>query len=314
MKLLLLTRFHGQHQSSAFLARLQAEAAALQHNLIMVSPADVLLSFTGPSFPASVNGQPFPDTTLILPLLRWNDTHGWQVAETLLSWGRPVLPVLRIPLGEPVTMARLLARRSIAAPRTWVLTQAAQLGIIQPELTFPCILRARSGGLGRRLHIAQHTGEAETFVKELLATGQSVVLQDLPLPVGEDLRVLVVNKQVLAAVRRQAPAGFVRPREAGNPQVSPTTLTAAETELALAAAKLHGAPFCTVNLLRRNEAAGQGPLLLEVGLAPVLTELEQATGQNLVAAILAHLIQLANNPGPTVVPFRPSALGAAVSQ
>lgn len=314
MQLLLLTRFHGQHQGSAFLARLQAEAAALQHSLTVVNPADVLLSFTGNSFPASVNGQPFPDATLILPLLRWNDTHGWQVAETLLSWGRPVLPIVRIPLGEPVTMARLFARRNIAAPRTWVLTQAAQLGIIQPELTFPCLLRARSGGLGRRLHIAQHTGEAETFVKELLAGGQSVILQDLPLPVGEDLRVLVVNRQVLAAVHRQAPAGFVRPREAGNPQVSTTTLTAAETELALAATKLHGAPFCTVNLLRRSEAAGQGPLLLEVGRAPVLTELEQATGQNLVAPILAHLIQLASNPGPTVVPFRPSTLGSVVNR
>lgn len=88
--------------------------------------------------------------------------------------------------------------------------------------------------------------------------------------------------------------------------MSPTTLTPAETELALAAAKLHGAPFCTINLLRRNEAAGQGPLLLEVGRAPVLTELEQATGKNLVAPILTHLIQLASHPGPTVVPFRPN--------
>lgn len=182
--------------------RLQAEAKALQHSFTLVNPADVILSFTGQSFPVSVGGQPFPEATLIVPLLRWNDTHGWQVAEALLSWGRPVLPIGRVPLGEPVAMARLFAHRNIAAPRTWVLTQAAQLGVIQPELSFPCLLRARCGGLGRRLHIAQHTGEAETFVKMLLATGQSVILQDLPLPVGEDLRALVVNRQVLATVHR----------------------------------------------------------------------------------------------------------------
>ncbi len=309
MRLILLTRFHAQHKGSAFVLRLQAEAEICGHTLQHINPAEVILSFQGgpqkAPFPVSWQGQPFPQADLIIPMLRNDDETGWQIAEALRGWGRMVQPVGRLPLGQPVTLARLFAQRGIAAPRTWVLSQANQLAMIQPELIFPCILRARSGGQGRRLMVAQHTGEAEVFLKQLLDSGQSVVVQDLPAPVGEDLRVMLINHRPVVAAHRLAPMGFVRPREDHNRQVTLTQLTPAEEALAVAASRLHGAPFCTVSLLRRGpeENEGTGPLLLEVGRAPVLTELEQVSGLNLMAQVLAHLVQVAKQPATPLVPL-----------
>jgi ribosomal protein S6--L-glutamate ligase len=293
MKLVLLTRFHSQHQGAPLVQRLTAAALTLGHELSLVNPADVILDFNTPQgrgiMPAKWHGQPFPQADLVLPIARWDDAHCWQIAETLEAWGAPVTMHQRVPLGDNITMARLLARRNIPAPRSWVLGHADQLAVVLPELTFPVLMRSRYGGAGRRVVVVQHSGEAYSHAEYLTAGGQPFLLQDLPLPVGEDVRVLVVGTQVFAAVLRQAPAGFVRPKEDGNPTVTPTPLTDEELRVVLAGAQLYGAPFCAVNLLRTK----QGPQLLDISRVPTLAELETATGVDLATPIVQHLGTLA---------------------
>lgn len=309
MHLVLLTRFHSNHSNSGFIMRLIAEAGAQGHSLAVINPSDIVLQFTGSrasDFPVTVNGSPFPDADLILPSARWDDVHTWQVAETLQAWQRPLVMHNRVPLGDHVTMARLYTRRQIPTPRSWVLSQPIHLAIILPELSFPCILRSRYGGAGRRLVVVQHSGEAYSNAEQLTSTGQPFMVQDLPKPVGEDVRVLVIGDKVAAAIHRVAPDGFVRPRESGNTKVTATELNAEETKIALAAAQLYGAPFCTASLLRTED----GPKLLEVARAPTLEELEGATGINLAGQIISHLAYLAEKTVSNVVPIPPRRAGS----
>jgi ribosomal protein S6--L-glutamate ligase len=298
MKLVFLTRFHshhGAHEANPLGHRLVQAALAQGHELQIINPADVLLEFGsvrgGPTgnFPVLWRGQPFPRTDFILPMARADDTHTWQIADTLQSWGHPVSMHQRLPLGDHITMARLLARRNIPSPRSWVLSHPEQLGIIIPELQFPILMRSRYGGTGRKVAVVAHSGEAYSHAAQLAVGGQPFLVQDLPQPLGEDLRVLVVGNGVQVAVHRQAPAGFVRPKEEGNLRVTPTRLTPTEEALALAAARMYGAPFCAVNLLR----SPQGPMLLEVSRVPTLAELETATGQDLATPIIQELVNLA---------------------
>ncbi|MBI1308886.1 MAG: hypothetical protein GC129_03365 [Proteobacteria bacterium] len=302
MHIVFLTRFHSNHTQSGFITRLAAEASAMGHKLTIINPAEIILQFSGDraaDFPVRWNSIPFPDADLILPSARWDDNHTWQIAETLQAWNRPVMLHNRVPLGDQVTMARLFARREIPAPRTWVLSQPAQLAIVLTEITFPCIMRSRYGGSGRRLAVVQHSGEAFTQAQELCKTGQPFMIQDLPLPQGEDVRAMVIGNKVAFAIHRKAPDGFVRPRESGNATITPIELSPEENKVVLAAAQLYGAPFCSVGLLRTE----YGPMLLEVARAPTLEELESASEMNLARAIVEHLITLAGKVSPGVVPL-----------
>ncbi|NBV54739.1 MAG: hypothetical protein EBR79_03395, partial [Proteobacteria bacterium] len=287
MKIILLTRFHSQNAVSGFMSRLLSEAVALGHVLQLINPDEVVLQFGGQpgvpggafpiQFPVLWQGSAFPEADLVIPLCRWNDTHTWQVAETLQAVGRRVVLHNKIPLGDNVTMARLMARWGLPIPRSWVLAQPVQAAIVLPELKFPCLMRSRYGGAGRKLIVAQHSGEVFGYAEQLCRGGQSVMIQDLPEPLGEDIRALVIGEVVAVAVRRIAPEGFVRPRENGNSRVNVVELTPKETELMAGAARMYGGTFCAVSLLRTQ----QGPVLLEVSRAPVLAEMEMASKLNL---------------------------------
>ena len=300
MRFIILTRFHSQHAQGEFVVRLAAAATQLGHTFSIVNPADIYLDFAHAPNPskgsASLPDSPvrwrdlsFPASDLILPIARWDDEFTWQIVETLRAWGQRVYPHNRVPLGDHVTMARLFARRNIPTPRSWVLNNAEQFTVIMPELNFPCLIRSRHGGRGRQFNIAQHSGEGLELASKFSQVGQPFVVQDLPQPWGEDVRIMLIGTQVAAAVLRRAPVGFVRPRESGNLSATPTELTPQEKELAIQAASIYGAPFSAVSLLR----TASGPVLLEVARAPVLSEMETATGINLALPIIEHLAALA---------------------
>jgi glutathione synthase/RimK-type ligase-like ATP-grasp enzyme len=112
----------------------------------------------------------------------------------------------------------------------------------------------------------------------------------------------------VSALARTAPAGFVRPKEAGNTDVRTTTLNAEEERVALAAARLYGASFCAVSLLRTNE----GPLMMELSRVPTLIEFESATNEDYASMIVTHLTEMAArlkaaSETGTVTSLRPEA-------
>lgn len=299
MRFIIFTRFHSQHSQGEFVVRLAAAATTLGHTISIINPTDVHLDFSRspntlagsaslPDGPVRWRDLPFPAADLVLPIARWDDDYTWQVVETLRAWGQPVYPHNRVPLGDHVTMARLFARRNIPTPRSWVLNMAEQFTVILPEIAFPCLIRSRHGGRGRQFNIAQHSGEGLELAQKFSSVGQPFVVQDLPQPWGEDIRIMLIGNQVAAAVLRRAPVGFVRPRESGNLSATPVTLTAQEIALAQQAATIYGAPFCAVSLLRTES----GPLLLEVARAPVLSEMEAVTGISLAEPIIEHLVTL----------------------
>ena len=306
MKFIIFTRFHSQHSQGEFVMRLATAASELGHTISIINPSEVFLDFSKgqmatpgsaslPECPVRWRDLQFPAADLVLPIARWDDEYTWQVVETLRAWGQPVYPHNRVPLGDHVTMARLFARSNIPTPRSWVLNTAEQFTVITPELNFPCLIRSRHGGRGRQFNVAQHSGEGMELSKKFSNIGHPFVVQELPQPWGEDVRIMLVGSQVMASVLRRAPVGFVRPRESGNLSVMPIELTPQEVSLAQQAAQMYGAPFCAVSLLRTPS----GPVLLEVARAPVLSEMEAATGKNLALHIVQHLSSLVSGASPS---------------
>ena len=290
MRFCLLTRFHSHHSNSSFVRRLQAEAQLAGHEFVFINPADLALTFGGGARPSEcpvyLNGAPLPDFDLIHYALRWDDEHTWNIVEALRDYGRPVLPLSRVPLGDSITMARLFARAGVRTPRTWVLGNGSQLPIILPELSFPCLFRVRKGQQGRKLYKADHTGEALQIAEALSHGGHSFMVQDITPPTGLDVRAFVVGSHVVAALERVAPVSYIRPGEDNNLRVAPTHLNPAELKLVQTTMKIYNAPYAAISFLRRE---GVEPVLLEVSRAPTLTEVEAVTGVNVASAIIAFL-------------------------
>ncbi|MCP5405071.1 MAG: hypothetical protein H6922_02475 [Pseudomonadaceae bacterium] len=288
MRFCLLTRFHSQHGQSNFVRRLVEEANARGHAFDIVNPEEVTLQFGQGAAPVMWRGQEFPHYDLVHYALRWDDDHTWNIVETLRSQGIHVLPPQRVPMGDTVTMTRLFARAEIATPRTWVFNSANQLAIVLGELPFPCLFRVRKGAQGRRVFVANHTGEAMQLAEALGNSGHPFLVQEVLAPTGTDIRAYVVGGEVVAAIERVAPPGFMWPKEDGNARAVPVTLTDEEAKLAVAAARVYSAPYAAVSLLRRQ---GFPSLLLELARAPTVAEVERATGVNVAGKIIEFCVE-----------------------
>ena len=104
---------------------------------------------------------------------------------------------------------------------------------------------------------------------------------------GRDIRVFVVGGRVLGAIERTAPSGEWRTNVSRGASVMPFDLPAAWEQMALAATTAVGADYAGVDLLPARD--GQ-VFVLEVNGIPGWKGLQQATGTDVAAAIVEHLI------------------------
>jgi RimK family alpha-L-glutamate ligase len=103
---------------------------------------------------------------------------------------------------------------------------------------------------------------------------------------GRDIRVFVVGGQVLGAIERRAPAGDWRTNVSRGGSARAVHLPAPWADLAVRAAAVVGADYAGVDLL--PSGAG-GVFVLEVNGIPGWRGLQQASGIDVAAAIVAHL-------------------------
>lgn len=103
---------------------------------------------------------------------------------------------------------------------------------------------------------------------------------------GRDLRVFVVGGRVLGTIERRAPAGEWRTNVAMGGSATAVNISPEVEEVALRAAAAVGADYAGVDVL----PARDGSLyVLEVNGIPGWQGLQQATGLDVAAAIVAHL-------------------------
>jgi len=105
---------------------------------------------------------------------------------------------------------------------------------------------------------------------------------------GEDLRVIVVDGQVTAAMLRKAAPGEYRANLHQGGEAHPVDLTEEEARIAISAARCVGLDVAGVDLLRTPD----GPKVIEVNVSPGLQGIENASGENVAEAIVAYAKRL----------------------
>ena len=102
---------------------------------------------------------------------------------------------------------------------------------------------------------------------------------------GADIRALVVDGQVIGAMKRQGKEGEFRSNLHRGGSANIIKLTDSELRLATNAARVLKLPVCGVDMLQ----SARGPLLLEVNSTPGLEGIEEATGKNIAKSIITYI-------------------------
>jgi ribosomal protein S6--L-glutamate ligase len=100
-----------------------------------------------------------------------------------------------------------------------------------------------------------------------------------------DIRLLVIGDRVVAAMKRQGPAGEFRSNLHRGGLGEKVRITPQERTMAVRAARTLGLNVCGVDMLR----AGGGPLVVEVNSSPGIEGLEKATGVDVAGLMIEFL-------------------------
>ena len=158
----------------------------------------------------------------------------------------------------------------------------------------PHVIKLIEGSQGNGVVLAETLSASRSVVEAFRGLYANFLVQEFVAEAsGADLRCFVVGDRVVAAMHRQAEPGEFRSNLHRGGQASLATLSPAEAETALRAARVMGLEVAGVDLLRSDK----GPLVLEVNSSPGLEGIEGASGVDIAAAIIDHVASRIPQPG-----------------
>lgn len=150
----------------------------------------------------------------------------------------------------------------------------------------PVVIKVLEGTQGIGVNLAETYESAETILDAYNTMESRVIVQEfIEEAGGADLRVFVVDDQVVGAMKRQAQDGEFRSNLHRGGTATKIELTQEEKQTAIDAATSIGLGVCGVDLLQSK----RGPLVLEVNSSPGLEGIEKATLNNIAGSILEFI-------------------------
>lgn len=191
---------------------------------------------------------------------------------------------------------QLLARARVDQPITAFAHDARHAqGLIDRVGGAPLIVKLLEGTQGRGVVLAETRKAAESVIGAFRQLDANILVQEFIREAGgQDLRVMVIDGKVVAAMERHAAPGEFRANLHQGGNAVPARLTAQEKRVSIKAARTLGLNVAGVDLLRSH----RGPLVLEVNSSPGLEGIEKATGKDVAAQTIAFLERRAPGGSP----------------
>ncbi|MEY8849904.1 30S ribosomal protein S6--L-glutamate ligase [Psychroserpens sp. XS_ASV72] len=180
-----------------------------------------------------------------------------------------------------------LTKAGIGMPKT-VFTNYSRdvVEVIEHVGGTPVIIKLLEGTQGLGVVLAETKNAAESVLEAFNGLQARVIVQEfIKEAKGADIRALVVDGQVVGAMKRQSKEGEFRSNLHRGGKAEIIKLNAAELGLAMKASKVLKLPVCGVDMLQSS----RGPLLLEVNSTPGLEGIEGSTGKNIARAIITFI-------------------------
>jgi len=184
------------------------------------------------------------------------------------------------------TSFQILAKNQIPTPKT---LYTSFFDYEQQLATFdgkPVVIKLLEGTHGEGVILTESPQNALATIETLTATGAKFLLQEyVEESKGNDVRAIVVDGVVVAAMKRKSKVGEFRSNLHRGGTSEKITLSSAEEKIAIKAAKAIGLRFCGIDILQSKD----GPLVLEINSTPGLEGIENTSGKNISKSVIGYI-------------------------
>jgi len=180
-----------------------------------------------------------------------------------------------------------LSKAGIGMPKTVFTNYSRDIEeVLEHVGGVPVVIKLLEGTQGLGVVLAETKNAAESVLEAFNGLEARVVIQEFIKEAnGADIRALLVDGQVVGAMKRQGKEGEFRSNLHRGGTAEIIKMTEAELRLAMNASRVLKLPVCGVDMLQ----SARGPLLLEVNSTPGLEGIEGATGKNIAKAIITFI-------------------------
>lgn len=182
---------------------------------------------------------------------------------------------------------QLLALQGVPVPSSIFADGEADIAWIADQVGgFPCIVKPLESTHGMGVRLVESVEALKRHLHGAFPFDQPLLVQEfIAESRGEDVRVFIVDGEVVGCMRRVARVGEFRSNLHQGGMGYPAELTPAIEAVALQAARTLGLGVAGVDLLE----SARGPLVLEVNASPGLEGIEGVTGVDIAGHIIAYL-------------------------
>ena len=290
MHILLLSRKPSLHATR----RLRQAAQKQDHEIRVVDPLSCEIHLGPDGASVLRQGRPLRNVDVIIPRIgTYSMAYGLSVLRQFELLGIPTIngsdAIARSK--DKLATLQILGRKGFPIPETVVTHFPRDLGRLIERLGgTPLILKMVRGTQGMGVIKADSKEAAESVLDAMWSLGQDLLLQEFVAETkGTDIRAFVIGDRVAGAMRRRAREGEFRANYHRGAVGERVVLPPGVADLAVAAARTLGLRVAGVDLLESR----RGPLILEVNSSPGFQGLEEATGLDVAAKIVAYAASLA---------------------
>lgn len=182
---------------------------------------------------------------------------------------------------------QILSRRGVDMPKTvFASNKSNAKDVIALSGGAPLVLKILEGTQGKGVVLAESDKVAKSVLDAFYGMDVNLLVQEFIAEAnGADIRVFIVNGEVVGAMKRQGAKGEFRSNLHQGGSASLYKLKRAEKATALAAAKAMGLGVCGVDMIPSN----RGPLVMEVNSSPGLEGIEKATNSDIAIKIMDYI-------------------------
>lgn len=288
MKLAILSRNSKLYST----LRLVEAARERGHSVRVLDPLRCYMKIAPDGFDMHYKGRVLTDYDAVLP----------RIGASITRYGTAVLRQFEMmnvytPNGsDAVLRARdklrchqLLAKQGIGLPTTVFGDNPDDTNDLIAMLGKPPhVIKLNEGTQGAGVILTERLSSSRSVIEALRGLYATFLVQEfIAESNGADVRCFVVGGKVVAAMRRKARAGEFRSNLHRGGSATKVTLSAAEIDTAIRAAKVMGLNVAGVDLLRSR----RGPLVLEVNSSPGLEGIETTTGVDVAGEVVDYMAQ-----------------------
>jgi ribosomal protein S6--L-glutamate ligase len=288
MKLAILSR-----NTSLYSTRRLVEAAREQgHTVRVLDPLRCYMRIACEGFAMHYKGRPLTGFDAVIPRIGASVTrYGSAVLRQFELMGtstpNPSDAILRAR--DKLRAHQHLAAEGIHMPVTVFGDNPDDTGDL-PKLLGPPphVIKLTESSQGTGVILAEKLSASRGITEALRGLYANFLVQEFVAEAkGADVRCFVVGDRVVAAMRRQAPAGEFRSNLHRGGTAVGVKPSAAECDVAVRATKVLGLGVAGVDLIRSD----RGPLVLVVNASPGLEGIESASKKDIAGEIVAFVAQ-----------------------